>query len=92
MCLELLAIVFWADTGLAVNPAAQNIHMHRHAPSAQVIDAQDATYNIPSQVVKDQHFPYWFTIFIQDRDRGDGEAAARSLILVAIATFLSVVI
>lgn len=41
------------------------LQMYRDSFASQVVYSQYTAYYVPAQVVEDQHFPYWISIFIE---------------------------
>lgn len=51
--------------------------MNGDPPRPEVVDAQHTADDIAAQIVKDQDFPDWIPVFIQDRGGVGDQAAVR---------------
>jgi hypothetical protein len=49
--------------------------MHRDPPCPQVVDPQHTAYDISSEVIEDQDFPYWIPILVENRGRRNSNGA-----------------
>ena len=58
--------------------------MNGNSTRPQVIDAHDAANDIPSQIVENENFPYWFSIFIDNRCGFREEAICVKFVLLVI--------
>lgn len=57
-------------------------------PCSQIIDPQDTADDVPAEVVKDQHLPYWFPFRIQNRRGFRGQAVGSSRLMLPIGVLL----
>ena len=63
-------------TNVLFVPIFSPSQMNSDAPRPEIVDAENAAYDISSKVIEDQDFPYWLPVIAEDgsglRDKSIG--------------------